>query len=60
MIDAYLIILIAPCMVLAHPHDEVQDGYKCTNRIRVASEHYVAESNVVKCGDMTCGYAGEW
>lgn len=55
----HLVVLVTPCVVLPHAHDEIEDSDKCPNGIWVASEHDVAESNVVVSGDMAGGNTRE-
>ena len=42
-----LVVLVAPCVVLPHAEDEVQDRHERARRIRVSPEHHVAEPDVV-------------
>ena len=48
----YLIVLITSCVVLSHPHDEVEDCHKGTDGIWIASEHDITETNIVVGCDM--------
>ena len=59
MLMTYLVILVAPCVVLPHPENEVQDGNECTDGVGVTLEHDVTESNIVVGCDMTSGYSCE-
>ena len=54
-----LIVLVAPCVVLSHAEDEVQDRHECARRIGVPPEHHVAEPDVVVGRDVACGHSGE-
>lgn len=50
-----LIILVAPCVVLSHPENEVEDRNERPDSVRVSSKHDVAEANVVVGRDMAGG-----
>ena len=54
-----LIVLVAPCVVLSHTKNQIQDSYECARRVSVSPEHHVAESDVVVGRDVACGYSGE-
>lgn len=56
---AYLIVLIAPGVVLPHSQDEVQDRDKRPDSVRITPQHDVAEADVIVCGDMARSHARE-
>jgi hypothetical protein len=56
---ANLVVLVAAGVVLAHTHDEIEDGDEGADGVGIAAEHNVAEADVVVGRDMTCGDAGE-
>ena len=43
----YLVVLVAPGMILPHSHDEVQNRSERPDGIWVTSQHDVAESDIV-------------
>ena len=59
MLMTYLVILVAPCVILPHPENEVQDGNECTDGVGVTLEHNVTESNIVVRCDMASGNSCE-
>ena len=57
--DLYLIVLVTPSVVLPHPKDKVEDGDERSDRVRISSQHNVAEADVVVGCNMACSYARE-
>lgn len=46
-------------MVLAHTHDEVEDGDESADGVWIAPEHDVGKADVVVCRDVAGRYTGE-
>jgi len=46
-------------VVLTHSHNEVEDGDKSTDGIRITSKHNVAEADIIVSGDMASSYSCE-
>jgi hypothetical protein len=59
VLKTYLVVLIAPGVVLAHSHDEIQNGDKGANGIRITLEHDVAETDIVISRNMAGCYPTE-
>ena len=52
-----LIVLVAAGVVLTHAHDEVEDGDKGADGVRIPAEHDVAKPDIVVGRDVACGDA---